>query len=108
MQPSEFAKFGTAMALAKYFDTPNMRFITRREHLITYSIIRIPLLLVAAQETQVLVSYLRPSFSFLNREGLSDLVVYLGLFVIAVSVLSLIINQYIIIGITIVVFSALI
>src|SRR5665647_3807624 len=31
LQPSEFAKFGTAMALAKYFDTPNMRFVTKRE-----------------------------------------------------------------------------
>ena len=49
LQPSEFAKFGTAMALAKFFDTPRMRFITRKEHLIAYAIIGLPLLLVAAQ-----------------------------------------------------------
>ncbi len=108
LQPSEFAKFGTAMALAKYFDTPNMRFITRREHLITYTIIGIPLLLVAAQGDAGSCLVFAAFVFVLNREGLSDLVVYLGLFVIAVSVLSLIINQYIIIGITVVVFSFLI
>ena len=44
----------------------------------------------------------------LNREGLSDLVIYLGLYIILVSVLSLMINQYIIIGISIALFCVLI
>lgn len=62
LQPSEFAKFATAMALAKYFDTPNMRFVTRKEHLTAYAIIGLPLLMVAGQGTQVPVWYLPHSF----------------------------------------------
>jgi rod shape determining protein RodA len=108
LQPSEFAKFGTAMALAKYFDTPNMRFITRREHLIAYAILGIPLLMVAAQGDAG-SSLVFAAFIFvLNREGLSDLVIYFGLFVIIISVLSLLINVYLIIGFTVVLFLVLI
>jgi len=108
LQPSEFAKFGTAMALAKYFDTPGMRFITRKEHLIAYAILGFPLLLVAGQGDAGSCLVFAAFVFVLNREGLSDLVIYLGLYVILVSVLSLMMNQYIIIGISIVFFSALI
>lgn len=108
LQPSEFAKFGTAMALAKYFDSPNMRFVTQREHLIAYGILALPLLLVAAQGDAGSCLVFAAFIFVFNREGLSDLVVYLGLYVIAVSVLSLMINQYIIIGITVALFCFLI
>lgn len=108
LQPSEFAKFATAMALAKYFDTPSMRFVTRKEQLTAYAIIGLPLLMVMAQGDAG-SSLVFAAFIFvLNREGLSDLYIYLGLYVIAVSVLSLIINQYIIIGISVVLFLGLI
>lgn len=108
LQPSEFAKFGTAMALAKYFDTPNMRFVTRREHMIAYGIIGIPLLLVAGQGDAGSCLVFAAFIFVLNREGLSDLFIYLGLYIVAVSVLSLLINQYIIIGVSIALFSVLI
>ncbi|MFN8296330.1 MAG: rod shape-determining protein RodA [Chitinophagales bacterium] len=108
LQPSEFAKFGTAMALAKYFDTPNMRFVTRREHMIAYGIIGLPLLLVAGQGDAGSCLVFAAFIFVLNREGLSDLFIYLGLYIVAVSVLSLLINQYIIIGVSIALFSVLI
>ncbi|HRH57467.1 MAG TPA: rod shape-determining protein RodA [Chitinophagales bacterium] len=108
LQPSEFAKFGTAMALAKYFDTPNMRFVTRREHMIAYGIIGIPLLLVAGQGDAGSCLVFAAFIFVLNREGLSDLFIYLGLYIVAVSVLSLLINQYLIIGVSIALFSVLI
>ena len=108
LQPSEFAKFGTAMALAKYFDSPNMRFHTQREYMIAFGILALPLLLVAGQGDAGSCLVFAAFVFVLNREGLSDLVVYLGLYVIAVSVLSLLINQYIIIGISVVLFCFLI
>ena len=108
LQPSEFAKFATALALAKYFDTPNMRFITRREHLYAYAIIGIPLLMVAAQGDAGSCLVFAAFIFVLNREGLSDLVIYLGLFIVLVGVLALLINPYIIIGISIFLFSILI
>ena len=108
LQPSEFAKFGTAMALAKYFDTPNMRFVTWREHLTAYAILGLPLLLVAGQGDAGSCLVFAAFIFVLNREGLSDLVIYLGLYVIVISVLSLIINPIYIIGISIMLFCILI
>ncbi|MFN8267273.1 MAG: rod shape-determining protein RodA [Chitinophagales bacterium] len=108
LQPSEFAKFGTAMALAKYFDTPGMRFVTRKEHLTAYAILGLPLLFVAAQGDAGSCLVFAAFIFVLNREGLSDLVIYLGLYIILVSVLSLLINQYIIIGISFIFFCILI
>lgn len=108
LQPSEFAKFGTAMALAKYFDSPNMRFHTQREYMIAFGILALPLALVAGQGDAGSCLVFAAFIFVLNREGLSDLFVYLGLYIVAISVLSLIINQYIIIGISVVLFSFLI
>jgi rod shape determining protein RodA len=108
LQPSEFAKFGTAMALAKYFDTPNMRFVTRREQMIAYAILGIPLVLVAGQGDAGSCLVFAAFIFVLNREGLSDLIIFLGLYIIVVSVLSLVVSQYIIIGISIALFSILI
>lgn len=107
LQPSEFAKFATAMALAKYFDTPGMRFVTRKEHLLAYAIIGLPLLMVAGQGDAGSCLVFAAFIFVLNREGLSDLVIYLGLYIVMVSVLSLLINQYIIIGISFVFFLGL-
>lgn len=108
LQPSEFAKFATAMALAKYFDTPSMRFVTRKEHLTAYAIIGLPLLMVAAQGDAGSCLVFAAFVFVLNREGLSDLLIYLGLFIIAISILSLLINPYIIIAISLVLFGVLI
>ena len=108
LQPSEFAKFGTAMALAKYFDTPGMRFVTRKEHLTAYAILGLPLLFVVEEGDDGYCLVFVAFIFVLNREGLSDLVIYLGLYIILVSVLSLLINQYIIIGISFVFFCILI
>jgi rod shape determining protein RodA len=108
LQPSEFAKFGTAMALAKYFDTPNMRFVTRREHLFAYAILGVPLVLVAGQGDAGSCLVFAAFIFVLNREGLSDLVIFLGLYIIVVSVLSLIINPFYIIAISIALFAIII
>ncbi|MCB0507398.1 MAG: rod shape-determining protein RodA [Chitinophagales bacterium] len=108
LQPSEFAKFATAMALAKYFDTPSMRFVTRKEHLTAYAIIGLPLLMVAAQGDAGSCLVFAAFVFVLNREGLSELLIYLGLFIITISILSLLINPYIIIAISLVLFGVLI
>jgi rod shape determining protein RodA len=44
----------------------------------------------------------------LNREGLPDVLIYLGLYVVAISVLSLVVNKFILVGITVVVYGFLI
>ena len=108
LQPSEFAKFATAMALAKYFDQPSMRFVTFKEQMIAYVIIGVPLLLVAAQGDAGSCLVFGAFVFVLNREGLSDILIYLGLYMIVISVLALVVNKYILVGITLAVYGFLI
>ncbi|MCB9032506.1 MAG: rod shape-determining protein RodA [Chitinophagales bacterium] len=101
LQPSEFAKFATAMALAKYFDNPSIKFRTLKEQLIPFAIIGFPLLMVLAQgDAGSAIVFL--AFVFvLNREGLPDGIIYFGLYMILVSVLSLILNKFILMSLII-------
>ena len=104
LQPSEFAKFATAMALAAFFDTNNMHFKTTKDYLTAFAIIAIPLGLVLLQgDAGSAIVFL--SFIFvLNREGLPDGLIYFGLYVVFIGILSLILDKFIIIAITIFVF----
>jgi rod shape determining protein RodA len=108
LQPSEFAKFATAMALAAFFDNNNMRFKTAKEYLWAFAIIGLPLALVALQgDAGSAIVFL--SFIFvLNREGLPDEWIYLGLYVVVVSILALVVDKFIIIAIALFVFGILI
>lgn len=108
LQPSEFAKFATAMALAKYFDHPGMRFVTRKEQFIAYAIIGLPLLLVGAQGDAGSALVFAAFVFVLNREGMPDLLIYLGVYLVFISVLALVVNKYILIGVTVAIFSFLI
>jgi rod shape determining protein RodA len=85
-----------------------MRFVTQREQLIAYAIIGLPLLMVAAQGDAGSALVFTAFIFVLNREGLSDFIIYLGLFAILISICSLLINQYILIGICLVLFGILI
>ena len=104
LQPSEFAKFATAMALAAFFDTNNMHFKTTKDYLTAFAIIAIPLGLVLLQgDVGSAIVFL--SFIFvLNREGLPDGLIYFGLYVVFIGILSLVLDKFIIIAITIFVF----
>ncbi|HMV03291.1 MAG TPA: rod shape-determining protein RodA [Chitinophagales bacterium] len=108
LQPSEFAKFATAMALAAFFDTNNMHFKTTKDYLTAFAIIAIPLGLVLLQgDAGSAIVFL--SFIFvLNREGLPDGLIYFGLYVVFIGILSLVLDKFIIIAITIFVFGILI
>jgi rod shape determining protein RodA len=94
LQPSEFAKFATALALARYFDTPQVRFNTWKQRAIAFSIVGIPLGLVLAQgdagSALVFVGFV---FVF-NKEGLSSWIIYFGLYMAAISVLALAIDKF--------------
>ena len=108
LQPSEFAKFATAMALAAFFDTNNMHFKTVRDYLTAFTIIAIPLGLVLLQgDAGSAIVFL--SFIFvLNREGLPDGLIYFGLYVVFIGILSLVLDKFIIIAITTFIFGILI
>lgn len=108
LQPSEFAKLGTALALAKFLSLPNVKFSNFRDKVIAITIIGFPALMILAQgDAGSFLVYI--GFAFvLNREGLPDGFIFLGLYVIFISVLALVVNKYILIGIIALVFSAII
>ncbi|NTW31995.1 MAG: rod shape-determining protein RodA [Bacteroidetes bacterium] len=98
LQPSEFAKFATSLAIAKYLSSMNIRIQDVKTKFITFLIIGIPALLILLQnDTGSAIVYV--SFIFvLYREGLSGNVLIIGLIIIVLFFLALLINQFIIIG----------
>lgn len=99
LQPSEFAKFATCLALAKYLSALNIKIQDIRTKIITAFIIGLPVLLIFLQnDTGSALVY--TAFIFvLYREGLSGNVLILGVLGIALFFLALLINQYIILGV---------
>ncbi len=87
LQPSEFAKFGTAMLIARYVGNFNPKFNDIKSIAIAALIVGLPLILVMLQPDRgsalVFLSFLFP----LYREGLSGyfLLVFLGLIVLFVA-----------------------
>lgn len=108
LQPSEFAKLGTALALAKFLSLPNVKFSNFKDKAIAIAIIGLPALMILAQgDAGSFLVYI--GFAFvLNREGLPDGFIFLGLYIIFISVLALVVNKYTLLGIIGVVFSAII
>ncbi len=99
IQPSEFAKMATALALAKYLSALNVDMNQWRTKLTAIGIIALPMFLVLLQNDtgSALVFF---SFIFvLFREGLSSYVLILGASAIVLFVLALLVNPYILLGI---------
>ena len=98
-QPSEFAKFATALALAKFMSMPDMDFRLLRNKLIAWGIILLPAGLVLLQHDTgsalVFASFILPLF----REGLSPKILVFGVVAVILFVLALLVNKYIIIGV---------
>ncbi len=95
VQPSEFAKIGTALALAKFMGTAGVKFEQMRTKLICGVILGVPAILILLQNdtgsTMVFASFML----VLYREGLPSWVLVLGLVAAAVLILTLIVNKFI-------------
>jgi len=95
VQPSEFAKFGTALALAKFMGTAGVKFEQMRTKLICGVLLGVPAVLILLQNdtgsTMVFASFVL----VLYREGLPAWVLVLGFIAAAVLILTLIVNMYI-------------
>ena len=99
LQPAEFAKFATNMALAKYLSTLGIRMRETKTKLISILIIGIPAAIILLQnDTGSALVFC--SFVFvLYREGLSGNILLLGLVLVALFVLALLVSKTILIGI---------
>ncbi len=99
IQPAEFAKFATNMALAKYLSTLDIRMQNIRTKIIAAVIMTIPVALILLQnETGTALVY--TSFIFvLYREGLSGNFLLLGFLAAVLFILALLVPKMILIGI---------
>ena len=99
IQPSEFAKGATALALAKTLSSVTADFKKWETRILALAVIAIPMLLVLLQnDTGSALVFC--SFVFvLFREGMSSYVLILGAACILLFILALLVNQYLLIGI---------
>ncbi|MBR4506612.1 MAG: rod shape-determining protein RodA [Bacteroidales bacterium] len=102
LQPSEFAKFATALALAKYMSAIDVEWKQTRTKVAALIVIGVPAALVFLQHDTgsalVFTAFVFPLF----REGLSGVILIIGVAAIALFVLALLVNKYILLGILVV------
>ena len=102
-QPSEFAKFGTALALAHYLgklDTDLTKFKTK---LTAYGIVFIPMLLILAQGDAGSASVFIIFLFVLYREGMGGRILIIGLVAATLFILSLCVSKwYVMIGLAVI------
>lgn len=89
IQPSEFAKFGTALAVARYLSLPNVKFNKIKTKLSSYGIIALPAILILLQPDAGTVLVFAGFVFVLYREGLSGNILLLGFLAIVLGILSL-------------------
>ncbi|NJN26556.1 MAG: rod shape-determining protein RodA [Cyclobacteriaceae bacterium] len=97
VQPSEFAKFATALALAKYMSKVNYKLSNFNDLLVTGAIIVLPAVLIIVQGDTGTALVFGAFVLVMYREGLNPTILVIGLIAIALFVLTLVIDQKILI-----------
>ncbi|MCU0352307.1 MAG: rod shape-determining protein RodA [Cytophagales bacterium] len=92
IQPSEFAKFITALTLAKYLSDTTVRFDELRTQLICAAIIAVPALIILKQNDTGSAMVFGAFILVLYREGLTPWVLILGVSAAIILVLALVVT----------------
>ena len=93
LQPSEFAKFGTALALAGYLNSRKLDLTRLRDMIPAVAIIMFPAFLTALQPDMGSSIVFLALFIVLFREGMSPYVFVSGLLMLILFFLTLLINN---------------
>ncbi len=101
LQPSEFVKITVSLALAKYLSTFNITLKNFRHAIRAFAIILFPALLIFLQNDTGSALVYFALILVLYREGLSGNLLFLGLIVTVIFIMSLLFDKiYVIIGIS--------
>lgn len=92
-QPSEFAKFATCLAIAKYLSFLNIKIRNMKTKIVTTLLICIPLLLILLQHDAGSALVYLSLVLVLYREGLSGNFLLLGLFAVILFIITLILQN---------------
>jgi rod shape determining protein RodA len=91
IQPAEFAKFATNLALAKFISNPNLKFEKLQNRAISIALFTVPALLVIAQNETGSALVFGSFFLVLYREGLPGWILMSGVLLAVLFVLTLLI-----------------
>ncbi|MFC2151207.1 rod shape-determining protein RodA [Bacteroidota bacterium] len=97
IQPSEFAKIATALALARYLSSYNVQINKLKSYIKVAAIILAPSLLILLQNDTGSALVYFVFILVLYREGISESILLLGLFVIILFILALVLEKLVII-----------
>ncbi|KXX71910.1 rod shape-determining protein RodA [Flammeovirga sp. SJP92] len=96
IQPSEFAKYALALALAKYIDNPTVRIDKWTGGLLqAFAIIGMPTVLVLLQKDTGSAMVFSAFFLMLYREGMPQYIMLLGLWFVFLFVTALVTDSFI-------------
>lgn len=102
IQPAEFAKFASCLAIAKYLSTFNVSLSHFRTRIIAFAIILLPAFLILMQNDTGSALVYASLILVLYREGLPGSILLTGFFMALLFVLALLIeNLYIVIGLAV-------
>lgn len=102
IQPAEFMKFATNLALAKFLSNQNIKIADYKNTLVTLIIIGIPLLIIKVLQDETGLAIVFVAFIVtLYREGLSVNYLLLGFLATVLFILALLINNMYLFGIII-------
>jgi rod shape determining protein RodA len=93
IQPAEFAKFATALALSNYLGRINVKFEKRKTQAIVAGIIGLPAILILLQNETGTVLVFSAFILVLYREGLSPYILIFGVISITLFILTMIFDQ---------------
>ena len=95
VQPSEFAKFATALVVAKTIGSIGFRMDNLRNQLILFALIGVPMLLILLQKDTGTALVFTVFLVVFFREGMSPLLIIVGIVFAVIFVLTLLVeNQY--------------
>jgi len=98
LQPSEFAKYATALALAKFLGTFDIKFIGKKNIMICFGIFILPMALTLLQNDTGSALVFACFFLVLFREGLSGWWLVLGLYLAAIFVFTILFPSLYLVG----------
>jgi rod shape determining protein RodA len=93
VQPSEFAKFATALAVAKFMGTIGFRMDNLRNQFILFAMIGAPMILILAQKDTGTALVFTAFLVVFYREGMSPFLILVGIACAIIFVLALLVDN---------------
>lgn len=103
IQPAEFAKFTTALALAKYMNDHNIKFQNLKQYGVVFGILLLPMAVIMLQPDAGTFLVFCSFAMVFYREGMNPTILVLGILAIGLFILTLLIDElYLFIGVVVI------